>query len=449
MTASSNDHSPNLPATHSVSASKILSASRYEDVDLEPLGVNNNLVVRKHQYETVVNDDEEEYNSLLRSENWSHNQSLSTSLSRTSGSPSQNTTEKMIFDNPKYSSIPKRFNIYRSESSNSTFEQTRQQRLAKASQKSHADNHEQYYKGSSKSINRVEDESEIPVSPTAKLPVSPTGVPPSSQYTHVLPNTSEERDYAYPIVSTGDQYVSEHGHVYLMLEGATAPDKENEKKSPVQPTYSKVKSKRERADKKLLQIEADSSLGNSAIYHSLPDTEDSSVSESDYDVIGSEAPRATRHTSNSDDSGYDVIERGDIKPPPKSIGSGVQYDVMDRQRIPREQSSSPLSKSGDYDVIERTTTPSNIRSHKMTVLLKQPRPPAYSSLDLPKAGDRETKCTVNSNSPFYDALDLERSKGKQEACQCDTSQLFYHTVEPEEKKSIAEGIDNAIYHAIP
>ena len=447
LTASSNEHSPSLPASHSVSAKIIHCSGQYEDIDLEPTK-QNNATSRKHQYETVTNDDYNEYNSLLHSQSWSHNRSLSTSLPRTSGSQLLNGADKesAIFDNPNYSTNPvkKHINIYRSESSDSSFnseQQTRQQWLEKTSKNSHAEGHkEQHHNSSQLSVfDSFEDE--------CKLPVSLTGIPPASHYTNVDPNASKESAYAHPIKSTSDQYVSEHGHIYLMLEGegATAPDVGQERKV-LPPTYSKVIPKRERADSKLQQIEEANSLCvNAATYCSPPDTEDSSGS--DYDVITREHSRATRHTSTSDDSGYDVIDRGEMKFPHRSFGVEAQYNVTDRQR----HLSSP--QDGDYDVIERTTTPSNNRTHKMAALNKNPRsppaeypcsppaeyphsPPAeYSSLEL--SGDREKKSTINANGPFYDALNLEKSSDKQEACQCKMSEAFYHILDPEERTSFA------------
>ena len=428
LTVSSNDHNQSLPATHTISANETLSPlpGDYEDIDIKPLMTivgDDSPSPNRHDYETVASD-EGKHGSSTSSDN-SHIQALSRSLSVTRRSPLRNTEETVIFDNPKYNNlriqhVKKHVNIYRSVSSdsNTTSGEIRQQWSANVPPQtpSRSDGYEECL---------VEDEPE------------PTG-----EY-------KKDTDYALPIVSTDDQYISENGHVYLMLGEVNAPGKEEDKKASLSPPNNQVTMlKRKREVKESIQVgESNSLLGNTTIFHFSPDTEDSTISEFDYDVLNREHQQITRHTSStSDDMGYDVIDRGDKKFLPKRSGvSETQYDVTDRPvQLLRGVLSNPQVPFSNYNLIGGATRASSVRGHA-TALSKCPRLPLYSSLELSQT-DQESSAKRNAGGPFYEVLDLEKKvidKPHQHK-----GEVFYHTVEPERQDSV-EAFDNVIYHAIP
>ena len=261
LAASSDEHSPGLQTTQQNHTSLLSSLpGQYEDVDLEPdiIGTDPKNPIRKHQYEAVTNEEDDDYHRLLRSESSPKSRKLSTSVNMTAlASPTilssrEDSTpfplprkDSDLFDNPKYSQLDKKHtDIYRSVSSDSTSggSQSQFQQEVHDSKSTINDDIKDYSKlngeeESSRAPRRTskggethrdkgdyfQDSSVFVVTGLAKdeskLSSGEDMLPESTHYMPII-EPEGETTYTLPIVSNHEKYISERGHLYQVLEEA-------------------------------------------------------------------------------------------------------------------------------------------------------------------------------------------------------------------------------------
>ena len=490
LTASSNEHSPNTRNAHNPFPPPVKPPlqDQYEDIDIKPSSSNpwTNQAKNRHQYESVTNEeDKDDYNRLVRSESSSHAQNLSTSFSRTSGSPLQvsSENESAIFDNPKYSqSKPTKtksnhhVDIYRLESLDSNSGSGSQSRVSKVPLESHSESSGEDFSDISKFAvtGLAKDET--------KRPTATSEAPPPGQYTKVLPG-SMDSDYTQRIVSTDEQYISEQGHVYQVLEKDDGPQESEEdhskRVSSAEDQYTSDQGHIYHILEDPAATEDGSTEGqrnterhpysqvmnkNSNSFHSpesskrlgdvkgrlSPSEEDGASSEPEYDVIDSSGSgRTTVTPTRTERPEYNVIERPGVQRSsvaPQDQHYNVTERNMEHRALLRERSSTSLhNRPGAYDVIERNMTPCVPPSRKMPTTVERSPPPNYSSLELSDSEKRDRKFKIEAKNPFYDVLDLENLT----ECRRDPNNgSTYNSLDTVGKLTMRDGMDNALYHAV-
>ena len=471
---------------------------QYEDVEVNTSAGTARIKLssnQQHQYASVV--EREDYNHLTRTESSSHNVVPGAPFSRMSGSPHclSESGGSGIFDSPKYSQstrMHQHVDIYRLESSDSTSgsgNQTREQWLSKVPLETHSEDSTTGLHNSSKvtSVGYHNDE--------AKHLTSTSALPSSRPYTKVAANTQDnvEGNYTQRIVSTDEQYVSEQGHVYQVLEksndSSSPPTQQNSSDQPVPGSIVGERyvgdkghlyhiledpgSKKDATKSQVCNAEDDniyhvledpqqaagnsevSSDENQPIYHILEGPangevqskaavvsselgEDDAFLEPEYDTIELEQGQKNR----SHRSDYNVIERPEMHRNSLAQQPEQLFHVgknLDRQALLRESSSTSLqTRPHPYNVIERNTSDTSLLRHKQAASKEQlVPPPNYSSLNLDKSARKERKFKIEACNPFYEDIDIDKEGSEQ--CPDGDAQATL---------ALSNGLDNAIYHAV-
>lgn len=468
---------------------------------------------RKHQYEAVINDEDGiNYSRLQRTGSKSRKVSSSASLSGAPLSPilpprgesaaplpPALAKDGVIFDNPKYSQLSKRphtsehISICKSVSLGSSSGETYEIPVPKRDPRGSNTMDDEYFQDSSVFIvtGLAEDETKPSSSPNMHdLP--------SSHYT-TLNDTIGEEKYTLPIVSTDDKYISEHGHLYQVLEEARADNGAMENEEVINengktsiPSYGVTKRNSETtfvmlnsdvftmSDDEGKQSRQDGSPDpnkQGIVYHTLVHTQTSNdygkeatiPSGAAYNVIdrSNKPSTASSRSSLDSESAYSVIDRkvSDSKlnfqprPPPS------QYDIIERATSASgaSGSSSPHdSEEAGYNVITSSRGSMSNMQHGIvqgpvkTAAVNSSPPPSYSSLEMD--GVKQRDCQCSTNAPFYHTLQQTSSvgPGEEEVCQPVVSGSIYDTLEPEVLRRSGEGGgtgmelegEDAIYHTI-
>lgn len=412
LAAFSGEHSPNtLQTTPTTLQTKqvpvTVDGADYEIIDLDPVPAagEGSRTTRKHQYEAVVNDeDDENYNRLQRSDSKSRKTSCSTtgtSVSPVVPSRGESTTplspvlkDSILFDNPKYSQLGKlggqHPSIYKTASTDSNPGVANQSDVliparepvtkAKAAKTLSSQKDDEYFHDSSMFIvnGLAQDE-------TKRCTAQNSDVP-SEHYSSLLSSTmNEESSYALAIVSSQEKYVSEKGHLYQVLEGgnpelkaAGKPDgeksyrrnfaslsiesKESDDELGFTVTNSDACSSDGDADDAAACSPAATGSRTGAVYHTLlhstPSSEDSRESSPGqtrpYDVIDRnlKSSAASSRSSGDGESPYNVIDRR-VSEGNFSIQPPSQYDMIEPQsRRPKSDGNFTGQRVSQYSVIE-------------------------------------------------------------------------------------------------
>lgn len=367
LAAFSGEFSPTALQTTQKAPVPAVDGADYEIVDLDPVPAakrEGNHATRKHQYEAVANDeDEENYNRLQRSDSKSRNTSRSTtgtSVSPVVPSRGESITplspalkDSILFDNPKYSQLGnlggQHASIYKTTSTDSNSGSANQggapipanepATKAKVAKMLSLQKDDEYFHDSSMFIvnGLAQDETKRRTVQTADVP--------SEHYSALLPSTmNEESSYALAIVSSQERYVSEKGHLYQVLEGGNAELEAAEK----------LDKERWRGNFASLSIESkeyDEELGftvtNSDVCSSDGDTEEAAAARGDCSpvAVGGRTGGATYHT---------LLRTPTSESSRESSPGQIPYDVIDRN-VKRSATSSRSSADGEsaYNVIDR------------------------------------------------------------------------------------------------
>lgn len=433
LTAFSSEHSPTLQTTQTPPTAVGSSSSRiggfhhslpgdYETIDLEPVpqSAEEGGKTRKHQYEAVTNDeDDENYNRLQRSDSKSRKASSSTSTSASPGLPSRGESitplspmfkeTATLFDNPKYSQLSKlgqHPNIYKMNStgsnsgaavaaSQSDVPAPPQITKAKASKTVLTSKDDDYFHDPSVFIvnGLALDETRRSNEQKAK--------PPSEHYSSLLTSTmNEESSYALAIVSSKDKYVSERGHLYQVLEGDLEETGEPDLKAKEDFASLSVGSK------------DDEELG----FIVNPDA-CSTDNDDDDDVVDDDDETSVTMGSRSGVV-YNTLLRSPTSEDSRESSPGqTAYNVIDRNTKHSAASSrNSLVNDSVYNVIDRRVSDSNFSS----------QPPSQYSLIDPQARRVSEGCFAGAP---YDIMEPQ-------ACRrVSIPPSQYDTIEPQPSKA--------------
>lgn len=388
LAACSGEHSP----TAQTAQAPAVGGGDYESIDLDPIVVLGD-GARKHQYEAVINDDEEVgYNRLQRAGSKSRNLSSSASASGASSvSPVvparvESTTplspairESAIFDSPEYSQLHKpagqHINIYKTTSIESSSGGVRTQRqnelpLPNRETAAKAGNTVQSRRRT-KDDDYLQDAAIFIVNGLAHDETNLSTVPPDTSaaavptdcYTSLQAmNMNQETDYSQTIVSSHEKYVSERGHLYQVLEGGKTESGSavKDRDGGITDDGAMCGAESQADDEELgfvvTNLDALTSSDEvaadaadvSVVYHTLLHSSASEKSReltpgSAYDVIDRNANSGSRASLNKEPA-YNVINRkisGSYSGPPPG-----QYDSLE------PQANSPNGKA-TYNVTDR------------------------------------------------------------------------------------------------
>ena len=431
LTAFSGEHSPTLQTTQTPPTAVAGSNSGvggfhhslpgdYETIDLEPVppSAEEGGKIRKHQYEAVTNDeDDENYNRLQRSDSKSRKASSSTSTSASPGLPSRGESitplspmfkeTTTLFDNPKYSQLSKlgcqHPSIYKMNStdsnsgaaavSHSDVPAPPQITKAKASKTLSSGKDDDYFHDPSVFIVNG-----LALDETRRSSTEQNTKPPSEHYSSLLTSTmNEESSYALAIVSSKDKYVSERGHLYQVLEG----DQEGTELVP--------KAKREDFASLSVESKEDEELG----FIVNPDARSTDDDDDDDDDDETSVTMGSR-------SGvvYNTLLRTPTSENSRESSPGqTAYDVIDRNMKHSATSSrNSLVNESAYNVIDRRVSDGNFSG----------QPPSQYSLIDPQARRVREDCFASTS---YDVM-------VPQACRrVSMPPSQYDTIEPQTSKT--------------
>ena len=452
LTALSGEHSlgsqtatsrPPPPATNTSFHRSL--PGQYEDVDLDPIPAPVSVAAeevatppkRKHQYESVLNDEDEvSYNRLNRLESKSRKTSLSsvpsnglTPVIPARGEsavplPSPGSRESALFDNPKYSQLNKprkHTDIYKSpsgESRSGTSHNPSPDQILDGRRSTNRTENDEYFQDSAIFLvnGLAEDE-------TGQLATQ------ADHYTSLQQSGASsgvETDFTHPIVSTSEKYVSEQGHLYQVLEDSNGEEAGEQNSRPLPPMYSTVV----RKDKPVTSIVNTSS----EVFESGNGTSPTKLG-----VVYNTLVHTGEHEATPTSSAYNVIERStkpSVTSSLSSLNSDVAYNVIDRKL---SNSQLPLTQ---YDVIERAGTSSRLSNVSpqatrigYSVIAPNSSSPSNNSRVTPTSNRTSSalrgslKGSSSSPSPPPSYSSLEQFGVKQRACQCESNTPFYHSLQ--------------------
>lgn len=461
----SGEHSPVAAATIAAQRQQndgrhdYIDRDDYEDIDnqdIVAIGRNRSLPTaagnqqqstavlhQKHQYEAVIGEegDEKDYSRLQRSSSKSRNFSTSTtptadsapSPAATGGSSSlsrqtpsgRDDDDAIIFDNPKYSQLGN----YRSQDSlvadRSKKSVDVEQQLSTSGQgRGKGD----YFHDSSAFVvlGLAEDETKRHAQNNLSTrPVATAATSNSSHYTPLIQSeVQKENSYSTPIVSSLEKYVSEHGHVYQILDGSDDKRQGSSLESEQNGAATNGGLVGRENYHTLESIACDSGIVTGHPAGESENDEDEGVYDDTIDM--SIKALMNSRASPNNDLAYDVIDRrtsgttpsrtSGTTPTPSSSHpprkSSVDYDVFDRNDM-SPGNVPPRHSNTNYDVIERSITPSSSKKNSLK----------NQEFD---AGRGQTFPGKFSPS-MYSSLELSTSEAKQNSfLQPDT---LYHSLE--------------------